>query len=116
MPSIRKIGNRAYPSILEITEDSVTHTIALQTIKAAAATYERRDRDFINSFVRFGELVDLGIIDGNGDFALTVPLYKPTNVTKTRAFDADSTTLDELADVLGTLIADLKDINLASRT
>jgi hypothetical protein len=116
MPSISTIGNRAYPSIPEISEDSVTHTIALQTIKAAAATYERRDRDFVNSFVRFGELVDLGIIDGNGDFALTMPLYTPTNVTTTRAFDADSTTLDEIADVLGTLMADLKDINLVSRS
>lgn len=70
MPSISTIGNRAYPSILEITEDSVTHTIALQTIKAAAATYERRDRDFLNSFIRFGELVDLGIINANGDLIL----------------------------------------------
>jgi hypothetical protein len=30
-----------------------------------------------------------------------------TNVTTDRAFDADSTSTDELADVLGTLIADL---------
>jgi hypothetical protein len=34
--------------------------------------------------------------------------YTPTNVTPDRAFDADSTSLDEVADVLGTLIADLK--------
>ena len=116
MPSITTTGSRAYPSVPEITEDSVTHTIALQTIRSSLATYERRDRDFVNSFVRFGELVDLGIIDGNGDFALTVPLYATTNVTPTRAFDADATTLDEIADILGTLIADLKDINLASRS
>lgn len=31
------------------------------------------------------------------------------NVTPDRAFDANSTSLDELADVLGTLIADLQD-------
>ncbi len=35
--------------------------------------------------------------------------YDPANVTATRAFDADSTTLAEVADVLGTLIDDLKD-------
>jgi len=34
--------------------------------------------------------------------------YTPSNVTTTRAFDADSTTLAEIADVLGTLIADQK--------
>ena len=34
--------------------------------------------------------------------------YTPTNVTTDRAYDANSTSLDELADVVGTLIADLK--------
>lgn len=38
----------------------------------------------------------------------TVATYTPTNVTTDRTFDANSTTLDEIADVLGTLIADLK--------
>lgn len=35
-----------------------------------------------------------------------------SNVTTDRAFDANSTTTDELADVLGTLIADLKAVEL----
>lgn len=34
--------------------------------------------------------------------------YTPTNVTTDRVFDANATSLDELSDVLGTLIADLK--------
>jgi len=34
--------------------------------------------------------------------------YTPTNVTADRSFDADSITLDELADVVGTLIQDLQ--------
>jgi len=34
--------------------------------------------------------------------------YLMTNVTTDRAMDADSTTLAEVADVLGTLITDLK--------
>lgn len=34
--------------------------------------------------------------------------YAITNVTTDRAYDANSTTIDEIADVLGTLIADLK--------
>lgn len=34
--------------------------------------------------------------------------YTPTNVTTDRSYDANATTIDELADVLGTLIADLQ--------
>ena len=34
--------------------------------------------------------------------------YTPTNVTTDRAYDANATSTDELADVLGTLIADLQ--------
>jgi hypothetical protein len=35
-------------------------------------------------------------------------VYTATNVTTDRTFDADSTSTDELADVLGTVIADLQ--------
>lgn len=38
--------------------------------------------------------------------------YTPTNVTTDRSYDANSTTVDELADVLGTLIADLQSTGL----
>lgn len=38
--------------------------------------------------------------------------YTPTNVTTDRSYDANSTTIDEIADVLGTLIADLQSIGL----
>ena len=34
--------------------------------------------------------------------------YTPINVTPDRSYDANATTVDELADVLGTLIADLQ--------
>lgn len=40
--------------------------------------------------------------------------YTPTNVTPDRSFDADSTTLDEIADVVGTIIADLQAFGLFS--
>jgi len=73
MPSISREGNRAYPSIPEITEDPYTHTIALQAVKEALATHERRDRAVSDSFIRFGELVDLGIIDNEGDYVLDIP-------------------------------------------
>lgn len=38
----------------------------------------------------------------------TASSYTITNVNTDRAYDADATTLDEIADVLGTLIADLR--------
>lgn len=38
--------------------------------------------------------------------------YTPTNVTTDRSYDANSTTLDEIADVVGTLIADLQSMGL----
>jgi hypothetical protein len=38
--------------------------------------------------------------------------YTPTNVTTDRSYDADATTTAELADVLGTLIADLQTVGL----
>jgi hypothetical protein len=40
--------------------------------------------------------------------------YSPSNVTPDRVYDADSTTLDEVADVLGTLISDLQGLGLVS--
>ena len=38
--------------------------------------------------------------------------YTPTNVTTDRSYDANATTLDELSDVVGTLIADLQSFGL----
>ena len=38
--------------------------------------------------------------------------YTPSNVSSDRSYDANSTTVDELADVLGTLIADLQSLGL----
>lgn len=40
--------------------------------------------------------------------ALPAGTYTPTNVTTDRAFDADTVAVAELADVVGTLIADLQ--------
>ena len=42
------------------------------------------------------------------NLAASSSTYTISNVTTDRAFDADSTTLAEIADVLGTLITDLK--------
>jgi hypothetical protein len=42
----------------------------------------------------------------------TSPTYTTSNVTEDRTYDANATTIDELADILGTLIADLKATNI----
>jgi len=42
----------------------------------------------------------------------TAPTYSASNVSTDRTYDANSTSLNELADVLGTLIADLQTIGL----
>lgn len=44
----------------------------------------------------------------NRFFHSTPGTYTPTNITTDRGYDANATTLDEVADVLGTLIADLQ--------
>jgi hypothetical protein len=49
------------------------------------------------------------------EFIATSPAtYTATNVTTDRSFDADATTLDEIADVVGTLIADLRTLKLVA--
>tara|TARA_R100000656_G_scaffold117522_3_gene90940 strand:- start:6367 stop:6621 length:255 start_codon:yes stop_codon:yes gene_type:complete len=45
----------------------------------------------------------------NTNLAASSATYTMTNVTADRVLDADSTTLAEVADVLGTLINDLRD-------
>lgn len=48
------------------------------------------------------------VLSASGTLPGTAETYTATNVTTDRAYDANATTLDELADVLGTLIADLR--------
>ena len=78
--------------------------------------------DEIMSLTPGGDLFILGDLEINGDlnhdgsnvgFYGTAPVaqsaaYAPTNVSTDRAYDADSTSIAELGDVLGTVIADLQ--------
>jgi len=60
----------------------------------------------------------LGAFDGSAFLTIGAGqnsnAYTPTNVVTDRAYDANATTVDELADVLGTLIADLKSAKIIS--
>jgi hypothetical protein len=60
---------------------------------------EHRFRTILNELRRLGK-VALEDVD--------TQTYAATNVTEDRTFNANSTTVDEIADVLGTLISDLR--------
>jgi hypothetical protein len=70
MPKLSTRPNRFYPSIPGVTEDQSTHTNALQQIRESIETHERRNSNYLKSFIRFEELVELGIIDETGEFIL----------------------------------------------
>lgn len=64
-------ANRRYPNPVTVTEDTKSHTIALQQIVEALNVGQRRTRDIDNSFVRLKELVDIGLIEVvNGNLKL----------------------------------------------
>jgi hypothetical protein len=48
------------------------------------------------------------------DFLPSEEAYTVDNAVEARAFDADDSSIDELADVLGTLIADLQAAGIIS--
>jgi hypothetical protein len=60
---------------------------------------------------------DIVVLDDNGDIAKKITTtanklyqgadYSTSNVSLDRTFDADNTTVNELADVVGTIISDL---------
>lgn len=50
----------------------------------------------------------LAQLEKNQRQPLTPPTYAATNVTTDRAYNADTVVIAELADVVGTLIADLR--------
>lgn len=61
-------------------------------------------------------VMDLGTgnitMAGTLEVGSTIQTYTPTNVTTDRSYDADTVAVAELADVVGTLIADLQTIGL----
>lgn len=75
--------------------------------------------DFSISELELG-LAGTGDVQINGDAlaffegapAAQAAAYTPTNVTPDRAYDADTVVIAELADIVGTLIADLQAYNL----
>jgi len=65
--------NKAYPSIPTITGDLDSHTHALNAITESVNIHERRTGNYLDSFVRLQELVDLGLIQLNGETFESLP-------------------------------------------
>jgi hypothetical protein len=90
---------------------------AAHTHTASAITnFDEAVDDRVNTLLVGGSNVSLDYNDSvntltinasGGGGGVSVPAYTITNVTTDRAMDANSTSIDEVADVLGTLIADL---------
>ena len=80
-----------------------TGTFKLNAIVKDAATYVA-DPGFIDDSFVPKLYVDQAYATGE--------TYTVTNVTTDRTYDADSSSVDELADVLGTLITDLKTVGI----
>lgn len=63
--------NRFYPSIPVPGNDVASIQNSVNLMRTALLTHERRDNNYMKSFVRFEELVDLGIVNVNGDSTLS---------------------------------------------
>jgi hypothetical protein len=62
-----------------------------------------------NLLSRLARIEDrLAQLEKNQRQPLTPPTYSATNVTTDRAYNADTVVVAELADVVGTMIADLR--------
>jgi len=67
----------------------------------------------VRNIMRLGTASSASAIGFHGTAPVNVPAaYTPTNVSTDRSYDANSTSVAELADVLGTLIADLQSYGL----
>lgn len=58
---------RDYPAIPTVSGDTDSHTRALEALKEAVSIHERRTGSKLASFVRLGELVDIGLVSIQGD-------------------------------------------------
>jgi len=93
---------------------------------AVTGTYISLDKDTFRINTDGGTYQSVGQYIVNGAFVdesfvpklyvdqlfATGQTYTVSNATLDRTFDADSTTLNELADIVGTLITDLKTVNI----
>lgn len=95
--------NKAYPSVPSVSEDTSTHTNALQQLKEAVETHERRNNNYLKSFIRFEELVTLGIVDSRGVSLLTDLINEEVEKTPSISWGDISGTLNSQTDLQSAL-------------
>lgn len=64
---ISRKPNRRYPSLPYVAGDLPNHTELLTTIRNALEIGQRRTADFPSSFVQIRDLIDIGLVDTNGN-------------------------------------------------
>lgn len=92
-----------------VTHTWVVATDASRTARVVHSVYDTAARECLRMEAS-GSAAMIGFLGA----AATVrsAAYTPTNVTPDRGYDANATSIDEIADVLGTLIADLQEKGL----
>lgn len=65
--AINKKPNRKFPSLPYVAGDLPNHTELLTTIRNSLEIGQRRTADFPSSFVQVRDLIDLGVIDDQGN-------------------------------------------------
>lgn len=70
--TITRKANRKFPSLPVVAGDLPNHTEVLMAVKSSLDIGQRRTSDFLSSFVQVRDLVDLGVIDENGNFILEI--------------------------------------------
>ena len=109
-----------YPLTL-IRDATVTGSITFRTLNSPFGDIRLFPNNTTGT-VLLGPMERLEIVSfGSGNYrinptATISQLFSATNVTTDRSFDADTVTVAELADIVGTLLADLKAIGVTKTT
>lgn len=90
------VGNDATAGSRYVTIEAVEPGVAARTLRLNGSS----------------SITPAGVFTGPGFSYTSATTYTATNVTTDRSYDANATSIDELADVLGTLISDLRSIGL----
>ena len=106
-PTVVTNFDDGYSGQVIVIRGSVNTTIEYDTLKIRPKGLLDVDMGSSNYFISF-MLVGTVWVELWRSFEVAMGTYTATNVSTDRAYDANATTTAELADVLGTLIADLR--------
>jgi len=67
MAKVTTNATRAYPSLPEPGTSIESHSALLRELRQGVEIHERRTNNYLDSFIRVRDLVDLGIIKVQGD-------------------------------------------------